>query len=56
MQKSLGKNKDVFYGEGPSIVDRGKLKKMDAESMVGTYYYMAPEVVRGEKYNATADW
>ena len=33
-----------------------KLKKMHADSVVGTYYYMAPEVLQGESYNATADW
>jgi serine/threonine protein kinase len=33
-----------------------KSKKMHADSVVGTYYYMAPEVLQGEKYNATADW
>jgi serine/threonine protein kinase len=31
-------------------------KKMHADSVVGTYYYMAPEVLQGEQYNATADW
>jgi len=29
---------------------------MHADSVVGTYYYMAPEVLQGESYNATADW
>jgi hypothetical protein len=29
---------------------------MHAVSVVGTYYYMAPEVLRGEEYNASADW
>jgi serine/threonine protein kinase len=33
-----------------------KWKKMHADSVVGTYYYMAPEVLQGESYNATADW
>src|SRR5277367_6161063 len=31
-------------------------KRMHAESVVGTYYYMAPEVLHGDSYNATADW
>jgi serine/threonine protein kinase len=35
---------------------RDRLNKMNADSVVGTYYYMAPEVLRGESYNATADW
>ena len=33
-----------------------KLKRMHADSVVGTYYYMAPEVLHGDSYNATADW
>ena len=33
-----------------------KLKRMHADSVVGTYYYMAPEVLQGNSYNATADW
>jgi serine/threonine protein kinase len=40
----------------PLIVNQEKLKKMHADSVVGTYYYMAPEVLQGESYNATADW
>jgi len=39
-----------------TILNHGKLKKMHADSVVGTYYYMAPEVLQGETYNATADW
>jgi len=42
--------------DGPELVRREKLNKMHANSIVGTYYYMAPEVLQGEKYNATADW
>jgi serine/threonine protein kinase len=40
----------------PTIFNRDKLKKMHADSVVGTYYYMAPEILQGEKYNASADW
>jgi serine/threonine protein kinase len=40
----------------PTIFNRDKLKKMHADSVVGTYYYMAPEILQGEKYNALADW
>lgn len=39
-----------------SLSNQEKLKKMHADSVVGTYYYMAPEVLQGESYNATADW
>jgi len=40
-----------------SLLDNAeKLKRMHADSVVGTYYYMAPEVLQGESYNATADW
>jgi serine/threonine protein kinase len=37
-------------------LNQEKWKKMHADSIVGTYYYMAPEVLQGESYNATADW
>lgn len=40
----------------PLILNQEKLKRMRADSVVGTYYYMAPEVLQGESYNATADW
>lgn len=39
-----------------AIPNHEKLKRMHANSVVGTYYYMAPEVLQGEKYDATADW
>jgi serine/threonine protein kinase len=39
-----------------AILNQEKEDKMHAVSVVGTYYYMAPEVLNGEKYNASADW
>jgi len=36
--------------------DQREKWKMHADSVVGTYYYMAPEVLQGESYNAAADW
>jgi serine/threonine protein kinase len=42
---------------GMAFLDQhDKWKKMHADSVVGTYYYMAPEVLQGESYNAAADW
>jgi serine/threonine protein kinase len=38
------------------IPNKDILKRMHADSVVGTYYYMAPEVLQGNSYNATADW
>lgn len=38
------------------LLNQDKLKRMHADSVVGTYYYMAPEVLQGGSYNATADW
>jgi serine/threonine protein kinase len=38
------------------ILNCEKLKNMHADSVVGTYYYMAPEVIQGKSYNASADW
>jgi len=40
----------------PKLKLRDRLNKMNADSIVGTYYYMAPEVLQGATYNATADW
>jgi serine/threonine protein kinase len=54
-EKTLPKHSSFFNGPR-GILNRDKLKRLHAESQVGTYYYMAPEVLRGEKYNATADW
>ena len=42
--------------DAPQLVKRERLNRMHANSVVGTYYYMAPEVLQGDKYNATADW
>ena len=49
------------HGDLPSqhekpLLNQEKWKMMHADSIVGTYYYMAPEVLQGESYNATADW
>jgi serine/threonine protein kinase len=47
----------VAQTPGTGFLDQQeKWKKMHADSVVGTYYYMAPEVLQGESYNATADW
>jgi len=42
--------------EIPSPTEKPTLKKMYADSVVGTYYYMAPEVLQGNTYDASADW
>jgi serine/threonine protein kinase len=39
-----------------TILNHERLKRMHVDSVVGTYYYMAPEVLQGGSYNATADW
>jgi serine/threonine protein kinase len=44
-------------GDSPSQDEAiQKVRRMHADSVVGTYYYMAPEILQGEKYNASADW
>ncbi len=45
----------ISPGKSPRL-NQAKSKKLQAESVVGTYYYMAPEVLQHEKYNAAADW
>jgi serine/threonine protein kinase len=53
---SYEENEENTSHEKSPILNQTKSKKMQAESVVGTYYYMAPEVLQHEKYNATADW
>jgi protein-serine/threonine kinase len=46
----------VEESDEPHMQRWEKLNRMHANSIVGTYYYMAPEVLEGGSYNATADW
>lgn len=55
-EQTLETNEQEVFGLNAPAFNRERWKRMHADSVVGTYYYMAPEVIQGENYNATADW
>ena len=54
-EQTLEVSEQAVQANDPAF-SRERWKRMHADSVVGTYYYMAPEVIQGENYNATADW
>ena len=56
LESTLKETTNPSHDKQPPEMKQEKLKRMHAHSIVGTYYYMAPEVLSGDEYNASADW